>query len=48
MVLRAGSRANLKPEVVINAMNKYIDGYKSGDCEYHRKKIFDAQMSEIN
>ena len=48
MVLRAGSRANLKPEVVINAMNKYIEGYHSGDCEYHRKKIFDAQMSEIN
>ena len=48
MVLRAGSRANLKPEVVINAMNKYIEGYKSGECEYHRKKIFDAQMAEIN
>ena len=48
MVLRAGSRANLKPEVVINAMNKYIEGYESGECEYHRKKIFDAQMTEIN
>ena len=40
MLLSAGSRANLKPEVVINAMNKYIDGYTSGDCEYHRKEIY--------
>ena len=48
MVLRAGSRANLKPEIVVNAMNKYIGGYHSGECEYHRKKIFDAQMTQIN
>lgn len=48
MTLRAGSRANLKPEVVINAMNKYIEDYQSGECEYHRKAIYDAQMAEIN
>lgn len=48
IVVRAGSRANLKPEVVVNAMNRYIDGYESGECEYHRKAIYDAQMAEIN
>ena len=47
MVLSAGSRANLKPETVMKAMEKYIDGYKSGDCDYHRLKIFDADMNEI-
>ena len=47
MILSAGSRANLKPEVVIAAMNKYIDGYNSGDCRYHRKQIFDAEMNVI-
>lgn len=47
MTLSAGSRANLKPETVIKAMEKYIDGYTSGDCDYHRLKIFDADMKEI-
>ena len=47
MILSAGSRANLKPEVVIAAMNKYIDGYQSGSCHYHRKQIFDAEMNVI-
>lgn len=47
MILSAGSRANLKPEVVISAMNKYIDGYESGNCKYHRKQIFDAEMNVI-
>ena len=47
MLLSAGSRANLKPEVVINAMNKYIDGYSSGECAYHRKEIYDAQLLKI-
>ncbi len=47
MTLSAGSRANLKPEVVIAAMNKYIDGYSSGDCRYHRKHIYDIDMNEI-
>ena len=48
MTLSAGSRANLKPEVVINAMNKYIDGFTSGDCEYHRKKIYANDMSNLS
>ena len=48
MVLSAGSRANLKPEVVVNAMNKYIPGYCSGECEYHRKEIYTKDMDVIN
>ena len=47
MILSAGSRSNLKPEVVIAAMNKYITGYNSGDCRYHRKQIFDLEMNVI-
>ena len=47
MVLSAGSRANLKPEVVIKAMNKYIPKYNSGECEYHRKEIYTKDMEVI-
>lgn len=47
MLLSAGSQANLKPDVVITAMNKYIDGYTSGDCEYLRKSIYTDDMVEI-
>lgn len=47
MVLSAGSRANLKPEIVIKAMNKYIEGYDSGDCSFHRKDIYDNEMKSI-
>lgn len=47
MLLSAGSRANLKPEVVIKAMNKYIDGYNSGDCLYHRDFIYDEELNVI-
>ena len=47
MILSAGSRANLKPEVVVAAMNKYIAGYNSGDCKYHRKQIYDMDMNVI-
>lgn len=47
MILSAGSRANLKPEVVISAMNKYIPSYKSGECEYHRKEIYTKDMEII-
>ncbi len=47
MLLSAGSRANLKPEVVINAMNKYIDGYNAGECEYHRKQILDGEYNPL-
>ena len=47
MVLSAGSDRNLKPDVVIKAMNRYIPGYDSGDCEYHRVAIYDGDMKEI-
>ncbi len=47
MVLSAGSRANLKPEIVIKAMNKYIEGYDSGDCAFHRVDIYDNEMKTI-
>ncbi len=48
MILSAGSDRNLKPDVVVKAMNKYIPGYDSGDCEYHRSAIYDESMNEIN
>ncbi len=47
MTLSAGSHRNLKPEVVISAMNKYIECYNSGDCTYHRKRIYTNDMEEI-
>lgn len=47
MVLSAGSDRNLKPDVVMRAMNKYISGYDSGDCEYHRVAIYDEAMETI-
>lgn len=48
MVLSAGSDRNLKPDVVVKAMNRYIPGYDSGDAEYHRVAIYDSEMREIN
>ncbi len=48
MTLSAGSDRNLKPDVVVKAMNKYIPDYFSGDCEYHRKAIYDGDFKEIN
>ena len=48
MLLSAGSDKNLKPDVVVRAMNKYIPGYDSGDCEYHRAAIYDENMEVIN
>lgn len=47
MLLSAGSQANLKPDVVIKAMNKYIDSYNSGECEFLRKAIYTDKMEEI-
>lgn len=47
MLLSAGSRSNLKPEVVINAMNKYIHGYNALECEYHRKQILDGEYNPL-
>ncbi len=47
MLLSAGSNANLKPDVVVRAMEKYIDGYTAGSCEYLRKAIYTDKMEEI-
>ena len=47
MLLSAGSNANLKPDVVIKAMNKYIENFDAGDCEYLRKAIYTDDMVEI-
>lgn len=47
MLLSAGSNANLKPDVVIKAMNKYIPAFDAGDCEYLRKSIYTDDMVEI-
>lgn len=47
MLLSAGSQANLKPDVVIKAMEKYIDNYSAPDAEYLRKAIYTDNMKEI-
>ncbi len=46
-ILSAGSRANLKPDVVIKAMNEYIPEYNSGEFDCHRAAIYDADMNLI-
>ncbi|MDO4563199.1 MAG: TIGR03936 family radical SAM-associated protein [Clostridia bacterium] len=47
MVLSSGSAANLKPDVVIAAMNRYIDGFSSGECSYTRVAFLDSALEEI-
>lgn len=47
MLLCAGSAANLKPDVVICAMNKYIPSYNAEDAKYLRKAIYTDTMKEI-
>lgn len=47
MLLSAGSSANLKPDVVITAMNKYIENYNADNAEYLRKSIYTDNMEEI-
>ncbi len=39
MVLSAGPVANVKPDLVLSAMEQYIDGFVAGDYEIHRTKI---------
>lgn len=46
-ILSAGSRGNLKPDVVMKAMNEYIPGYDSGEFDCHRAAIYDADMNLI-
>lgn len=39
MVLAAGPSANLKPDLVIHAMEQYIDGFQAFAYEIHRTQI---------
>jgi len=39
MILSAGSSANLKPDLVLSAMEQYIDGFCLKDYDVHRVKI---------
>lgn len=39
MTLSVGSVYNLKPETVLNAMDKYIDGFRHGFFAVHRKNM---------
>lgn len=39
MVVSCGSTYNLKPETVVGAMEKYIDGFEAGMCMSHRRRM---------
>lgn len=41
MLLSAGNDKNIKPMLVVDAFNKYIDEYNAGFCTYHRCNILD-------
>lgn len=47
MELATGSNANLKPDVVLEAMQKYIDGFNPEDYAVHRIKMTDADDCEL-
>ncbi|MBR5157390.1 MAG: TIGR03936 family radical SAM-associated protein [Clostridia bacterium] len=47
MELATGSNANLKPDVVLEAMQKYIDGFGVEDYALHRIKMTDATDREL-
>lgn len=47
MELATGSNANLKPDVVIEAMQKFIDGFHPEDYAVHRAKMTDAEGREL-
>ncbi len=42
LMLSAGSEANLKPELVLSAMEKYVTGFSADDVEIHRTKILSS------
>ncbi len=39
MTVACGNSYNLKPETVVSAMEKYIDGFSTTFCASHRKKM---------
>lgn len=47
LLLSVGSARNLKPDVVVAAINKYVSDYDSGDCEYRRLGFYDNKMNPI-
>lgn len=47
MELATGSNANLKPEVVLAAMELYISGFRTEDFEIHREKMTDETGAEL-
>lgn len=46
MVVSCGSTYNLKPETVVSAMEKYIDGFTPTFCASHRKRML-IDMTEV-
>ena len=42
MTLSAGPSANLKPDLVLSAMEQYIEGFKPEDYDIHRAKILSS------
>ncbi len=46
MVVSCGNEYNLKPETVVSAMEKYIDGFTPSFCASHRKRML-IDMNEV-
>lgn len=47
MELATGSNANLKPEVVLAAMQLYIPGFATEDFEVHRERMYDETGADL-
>ncbi len=47
MTLAAGSVRNLKPTLVSDAMNTYINGFSTGFCRYRRIAILDKNGAKM-
>lgn len=47
MILSAGSKANLKPDIVLAAMETYIPGFSIDDYDIHRSKIMDEKGQQF-
>lgn len=47
MTLSAGSVSNLKPDTVIEAFNRHIDGYNAGSTAYCRIKMYNDKFEVL-
>ncbi len=47
MELAAGSNANLKPDVVVSAMRRYISDFAPADYDVHRMKLLDQNKESL-